>query len=103
MMCGLVATVATMLEHNRPRFKRRIAAPAADDPVEFLHALRSGGYPDVAADYLNALKNDPNAPKEILDNWDWEMSRTLPTLIPPYNTLASFTMPPTFEKTTSIS
>jgi hypothetical protein len=52
-------------------------ARATEDPLKFLHALRDGGYPDVAEDYLNALKNDPKAPKKILDVWDWEMSRIL--------------------------
>ena len=52
-------------------------ARAVDDPVEFLRALQSGGYPDVAVDYLNALKDNPKAPKEILDVWDWEMSKSL--------------------------
>ena len=40
-------------------------------------ALQSGGYPDVAVDYLDALKDNPKAPKEILDVWDWEMSKSL--------------------------
>jgi hypothetical protein len=53
------------------------SARAAENPLEFLHALRDGGYPDVAVDYLNALKKDPQAPKAVLDVWDWEMSRTL--------------------------
>jgi len=52
-------------------------ARAVDDPVEFLRALQGGGYPDVAVDYLNALKDNPKAPKEILDVWDWEMSKSL--------------------------
>jgi hypothetical protein len=53
------------------------SARAVDDPVEFLRALQGGGYPDVAVDYLNALKDNPKAPKEILDVWDWEMSKSL--------------------------
>jgi tetratricopeptide (TPR) repeat protein len=52
-------------------------ARAVDDPVEFLRALQNNGYPDVAVDYLNALKKDPGAPKEILGVWDWEMSKSL--------------------------
>jgi hypothetical protein len=52
-------------------------ARAVDDPVQFLRALQEGGYPDVAVDYLNALKDDPKAPKEIVNVWDWEMSKSL--------------------------
>jgi len=51
-------------------------AIARDDPLEFLHLLQKD-YPDVAIDYLEQLKSDPqNAPKEIMDVWDLEMSRS---------------------------
>ena len=49
---------------------------AKDDPLEFLHLLQKEGYSDVAVDYLDQLKADPNAPKEIMDLWDLEMSRS---------------------------
>ena len=51
-------------------------AAAKDDPLEFLHLLQKEGYADVAVDYLDQLKADPNAPKEIMDLWDLEMSRS---------------------------
>ena len=44
--------------------------------MEFLHLLQKEGYADVAIDYLDQLKADPNAPKEIMDVWDLEMSRS---------------------------
>ena len=38
-------------------------AAAKDDPLEFLHRMEKGGFADIAVDYLNELKNDPdNAP-----------------------------------------
>jgi len=49
-------------------------AMAKEDPLEFLHLLQKD-YPDVAIDYLDQLKIDPNAPKAIMDLWDLEMSR----------------------------
>jgi len=52
------------------------SATAKDDPLEFLHLLQKEGYPDVAIDYLDQIKADPNAPKEIMDLWDLEMSRS---------------------------
>jgi tetratricopeptide (TPR) repeat protein len=52
-------------------------AQAVDDPVEFLHALQDGGYPDIAVEYLKAIKDKPDAPKEIIALWDLEMSRSL--------------------------
>ncbi len=55
------------------------AAPAAakDDPLEFLHRMQKNGFADIAVDYLNDLKNDPNAPPEIMQLWDLEMSQSL--------------------------
>ena len=54
------------------------AGPAAakDDPLEFLHLLQREGYADVAIDYLDRIKTDPNAPKEVMEVWDLEMSRS---------------------------
>lgn len=49
---------------------------AKDDPLEFLHLLQKEGYSDVAIDYLDHLKTDPNTPKDIMDLWDLEMSRS---------------------------
>ncbi|MEI8375580.1 MAG: hypothetical protein WCJ35_22390 [Planctomycetota bacterium] len=52
------------------------SAMAKDDPLEFLHLLQKEGFPDIAIDYLDQIKADPNAPKEILDLWELEMSRS---------------------------
>ena len=49
---------------------------AAEAPLEFVHLLQREGYADVAIDYLDQLKADPGAPKEIMDSWDLEMSRS---------------------------
>ena len=48
----------------------------AEDPLEFLHVLQKEGYADVAIDYLDQIKADPSTPKEIMDIWDLEMSRS---------------------------
>ena len=55
------------------------AAPAAakDDPLEFLHLMQKDGFADIAIDYLNDLKNDPNAPPEVMQLWDLEMSKSM--------------------------
>jgi hypothetical protein len=50
---------------------------AKDDPLEFLHAMQKEGFADIAIDYLNDLKNDPNAPPEVLQLWDLEMSKSM--------------------------
>ena len=52
-------------------------ATAAEDPIEFLHALQDNGYGDVAVDYLESIKDQPKAPKEVMELWDLEMSRSL--------------------------
>ena len=52
-------------------------ATAKESPLDFLHLMQDD-YPDIAVDYLNQLKADPsNAPKEIMDLWDLEMSRSM--------------------------
>ena len=51
-------------------------ATAKDDTLEFLHLLQREGYSDIAIDYLDQLKTDPNAPKDVMDLWDLEMSRS---------------------------
>ncbi len=53
-----------------------IRPAAAEDPLEFLHVLQKDGYADVAIDYLDQMKSDPSTPKEIMDLWDLEMSRS---------------------------
>lgn len=53
------------------------AALAADDPLDFLHALQDNGFSDVAVDYLKAIKEQPDGPKQVLDVWNLEMSRSL--------------------------
>jgi hypothetical protein len=50
-------------------------ATAADDPLEFIHLMQREGFADVAIDYLDQIKTD-NAPKEVMDVWDLEMSRS---------------------------
>ncbi len=52
-------------------------ATARNDSLEFLHRLQKEGYADVAVDYLDSIKTDPDAPKEILDVSDLEMSRSM--------------------------
>ena len=49
---------------------------AKDDPLDFLHLLQREGYYDVAINYLDELKADPNPPKEVMELWDLEMSRS---------------------------
>ena len=59
-------------------FAALVASPAAakENPLDFLHLMQDD-YPDIAVDYLDQLKADPdNAPKEIMDLWDLEMSRS---------------------------
>ncbi|MGO9113503.1 MAG: hypothetical protein ACLP9L_30090 [Thermoguttaceae bacterium] len=53
-----------------------VSPAAADDPLEFLHLLQREGYADVAIDYLDQIKTDPNAPKDVMEIWDLEMSRS---------------------------
>jgi hypothetical protein len=53
------------------------SARAEDNPLEFLHALQENGYPDIAVEYLKMLKDKPDAPKEVMEIWDWEMCRSL--------------------------
>lgn len=52
-------------------------ARAVDDPLEFLHAMQKNGYSDIAVDYLKMIKDQPKAPKDVLDRWDLEMSQSL--------------------------
>jgi hypothetical protein len=52
-------------------------APAADEPLKFLHALQEEGYPDIAVDYLKTIKDQADAPPEIMEVWDLEMARSL--------------------------
>ena len=49
---------------------------AREDTLEFLHLLQKEGYCDVAVEYLDQIKADPNTPKTIMDVWDLEMSRS---------------------------
>ena len=39
--------------------------------------MQKDGFADIAIDYLNDLKNDPNAPPEIMQLWDLEMSKSM--------------------------
>jgi tetratricopeptide (TPR) repeat protein len=53
------------------------AAPAAEQPLEFLHGLQEKDYGDVAIDYLNMLKAGGNMPEAVREVWDLEMSKSL--------------------------
>jgi len=50
-------------------------AAAKDDPLDFLHMMQKEGFADVAIDYLEGLKTQPNPPPEIMRVWDLEMSK----------------------------
>ena len=50
---------------------------AKDDPLQLIHLLQNEGYPDVAIDYLQELKKDPNAPKDVMELWDLEMAKSM--------------------------
>ncbi len=54
------------------------AAPAdrEDDSLDFLHLMQAEGFADISVEYLYGLKEQPNAPKEVVELWDLEMSRS---------------------------
>jgi hypothetical protein len=37
-------------------------SPAAENPLEFVHALENGGYADLAAEYLENIKDRADLP-----------------------------------------
>ena len=47
---------------------------AAEEPLDFIHALEEKGYADVAADYLTDLKNNNGLSDEDNEVFDFEMS-----------------------------
>ncbi len=55
------------------------AASAADDTLNFVHALLDKGYADVAIDYLNDLKKSNALSGDASVTFDFEMSRCLRT------------------------
>ncbi len=50
------------------------SASAAEEPLDFIHALEEKGYADVAADYLTDLKNTKGLSDEDSEVFDFEMS-----------------------------
>lgn len=55
-------------------------APAAEDPrfaADFIQALRERGYYDVALQYLEALRQDPETPAALKKTLEFEEGRTL--------------------------
>lgn len=67
LAAGLLVTVGTWTASAR----------AADQPIEFLHALQSRDYGDIAIDYLKMLQEKGNMPDSVREVWDLEMSRSL--------------------------
>ena len=53
------------------------SAEVEADGVEFLHALQSHDYYDLATDYLSRMKEKGTMSAELADLWDLEMSRCL--------------------------
>ncbi len=51
-------------------------AAAKDDALRFLHLMQEQGFGDVAIEYLDELKSEPNPPAEIIRLWDLEMSKS---------------------------
>ena len=52
-------------------------SPAQEQPLRFVHALQQNGYGDMAVEYLNTLKDQPDLPPEVREVWDLEMSKSL--------------------------
>jgi hypothetical protein len=55
------------------------AAAAAENPMEFIHALQDKGYADIAADYLKELQASRHPPPELAVLYDFEMAKCLLT------------------------
>ncbi len=53
------------------------AAQAAEQPLEFLHALQEKDYGDIAVEYLKTGKEKGNLPPAVAEVWDLEMSKSL--------------------------
>ncbi len=47
-------------------------APAADQVVDFVHALQEAGYGDTAVEYMQQLEKQQRIPEELKDTWDLE-------------------------------
>ncbi len=54
-----------------------VTARAEDRDLVFIHGLVNRGYPDVAVDYLTAMKDKPELSAGAKDLWDLEMSKAL--------------------------
>jgi hypothetical protein len=52
------------------------SAAGKDDSLKFLHQMQKEGFADIAIDYLDHVKSEPNPPAEIMRVWDLEMSRS---------------------------
>jgi hypothetical protein len=68
----LIASLATV-----GLYMPRAASAAEDDQLEFVHALQSNNYADIAVEYLNDMKASNKLPDELADVWDLEMSKCL--------------------------
>jgi len=53
------------------------AANAAPPYADFLHALQRRGYGELAIEYLEKIKNNPDLPAELRDEFDLEMYNSL--------------------------
>ncbi len=51
-------------------------AAAKDNALRFLHLMQEQGFGNVAIEYLDELKSEPNPPAEIIRLWDLEMSKS---------------------------
>ncbi len=53
------------------------AAWGTEPANEFLEALQKKGYGEAGTDYMEMLKAHGKVPPEMLENWDWQMSKCL--------------------------
>ena len=58
---------------------------AAENPADFVQALREGGYADIAAEYLVELKQSKELPPELGDVWDLGNGQVSPRRGQAYN------------------
>jgi tetratricopeptide (TPR) repeat protein len=54
-----------------------VTARAEDRDLAFIHGLVARGYPDVAVEYMNDMKDKPDLSAGAKDLWDLEMSKAL--------------------------
>ena len=73
LVAGFHATLPTA-------FAQATDPPSGDDPrtaAAFLQGLRDRGYFDLATEYLERLKSQPDAPEELIASYDYEIGRML--------------------------